>query len=526
MSLSRHAVLSVALLALAPPAAAATFTVTRFDDPAPNGCLPADCSLREAVIAANTTPGFDTVALDAGTYVLSRAGSPGDPAAHDLDVTDRAEIVGKGALQTTIRAAFASIATDTRVINVPGASLNLRGVTLRDGSVGSALTVAEGGCFRASTAVISFNDVVVRNCRATFGGGVAIRGGSPRFDATTIRLNNATSGAGLALLGATGSDGSGLLIEMNTATSRGGGVYLAPVSPVVSTTLRWATGSQVVGNQAAEGGGMYIASGHTLRVEPLADSTPGDDELLFIAGNVATLTGGGLHNAGTLIAARLAVRANAANGASSDGGGLHSAGTTTVTDSEFAFNTAVRDGGGAIIRSPGSGRFERVSFADNYVGRYGGGLSNQAYTLLINVSTFSNDAASGGGLDFPGAGRMYHVSMLGDTGNALRAPGGPLVVNSVISGGCAPGSFLSLGGTNAQGSGFASCGAMPSYSAAQLGLGYAYTGGRFDAVAITAAGSVLRNAAPPVAEAPNDIRGWARIGASDIGVHEFDAIAP
>ena len=42
---------------LAPTAHAASFTVTRTDDPAPDGCTPGDCSLREAIIDANAAPG-------------------------------------------------------------------------------------------------------------------------------------------------------------------------------------------------------------------------------------------------------------------------------------------------------------------------------------------------------------------------------------------------------------------------------------------------------------------------------------
>jgi len=34
-------------------ARATTFTVTRTDDPSPDDCLPGDCSLREATLAAN-----------------------------------------------------------------------------------------------------------------------------------------------------------------------------------------------------------------------------------------------------------------------------------------------------------------------------------------------------------------------------------------------------------------------------------------------------------------------------------------
>jgi len=52
---------------------ATTFTVTRTDDPVPNGCLPTDCSLREAVIAANAGSGGDAIALPAGDYRLTFA---------------------------------------------------------------------------------------------------------------------------------------------------------------------------------------------------------------------------------------------------------------------------------------------------------------------------------------------------------------------------------------------------------------------------------------------------------------------
>lgn len=43
-----------------------TYNVSRTDDPAADGCQPDDCSLREAVIAANESPGEDEV-LPAGT---------------------------------------------------------------------------------------------------------------------------------------------------------------------------------------------------------------------------------------------------------------------------------------------------------------------------------------------------------------------------------------------------------------------------------------------------------------------------
>src|SRR5918994_6909781 len=75
----------------------ADFTPTRFDDPAPDGCQPTDCSLREAIIAAEANPNASTIHVPAGTYNLTRAAAAGttdaatmggtvnDPGVGDLD---------------------------------------------------------------------------------------------------------------------------------------------------------------------------------------------------------------------------------------------------------------------------------------------------------------------------------------------------------------------------------------------------------------------------------------------------------
>ena len=55
-----------------PSLRAATFDVTRADDPVPDGCLAGDCSLREAFEAAQATPAADTVRLGAGQYFVTR----------------------------------------------------------------------------------------------------------------------------------------------------------------------------------------------------------------------------------------------------------------------------------------------------------------------------------------------------------------------------------------------------------------------------------------------------------------------
>ena len=64
--------LSALVVALAGPAEAGTpLVVTKTDDTA-DGTCGADCSLREAIIAANNTVAADTINVPAGTYNLTR----------------------------------------------------------------------------------------------------------------------------------------------------------------------------------------------------------------------------------------------------------------------------------------------------------------------------------------------------------------------------------------------------------------------------------------------------------------------
>ncbi|MEM6576564.1 MAG: hypothetical protein AAF736_19985, partial [Pseudomonadota bacterium] len=53
----------------------ATFSVTRTDDPLPDGCAVADCSLREAITDANTTVASDDINVPPGTYLIDLVGN-------------------------------------------------------------------------------------------------------------------------------------------------------------------------------------------------------------------------------------------------------------------------------------------------------------------------------------------------------------------------------------------------------------------------------------------------------------------
>ncbi len=64
----------------------ATFDVTKTADTRDGSCN-ADCSLREAIDAANASQGPDTINIPAGTYTVTRSGIDSDNANGDFDVT-------------------------------------------------------------------------------------------------------------------------------------------------------------------------------------------------------------------------------------------------------------------------------------------------------------------------------------------------------------------------------------------------------------------------------------------------------
>src|SRR5687768_5226672 len=124
---------------LAGPTRATTYTVTLYDDPPPDGCRPGDCSLREAVNAANASPAPNDILLPPGTYLLNPTTSQ---TAGQLVVTGSMFIrgvAGGDAANVTIDAGGTS-----RVFDIgSGAELRLEDLTVRNGKAG--VSAAPGG---------------------------------------------------------------------------------------------------------------------------------------------------------------------------------------------------------------------------------------------------------------------------------------------------------------------------------------------------------------------------------------------
>lgn len=238
------AVVIMALVALpTAQAGGSTFIVTRTDDPLPFACEVDDCSLREAVIAANETPGENVVQLGAETYVLSIAsvGNPdADAATGDIEIRDTltirgAEVSGAGGAPgplTTIDAGGVDRALE--VITDSGEfTAELTGLRIIGGvSTSTGGGVLVNGGFSTSSVHLTISDTVIEGNQAHSGGGIAITDG-PSLDSTLTGLR--------------------ITVRNNSATLMGGGAYLA-----AETTLEE---SEVRANEVdAHGGGIFATA--------------------------------------------------------------------------------------------------------------------------------------------------------------------------------------------------------------------------------------------------------------------------
>ena len=347
----------VGLLGGTPAVRAASYTVTRFDDPMPDGCSPTDCSLREAVIAANASPNADTIILPAGTYVLTLGGFDAAAAVGDLDITGPVTLIGQGPEQTIIDAS----AINDRVIEAhPGADVTISGMSIINGSVST-----------------------------TNGGGVACYQAALTLENAVVRLNSAGS-----------RDGGGLYARECTVTlsatqvvsnvaNNGGGIYGR------ESTLALAH-STVAHNDAARSGGGIYGRESTLA---LAHST--------VAHNDAARPGGGVYGLGT--AASLSYSTLFGNTARA-GGGLFIWGTgasVTVANSLVAENEADRGGGGLVVSDDALWlTIENSTFSGNRANGYGGGVSTRVPTTITHA-TITNNWAGTEGDDLSGVGGLF-----------------------------------------------------------------------------------------------------------------------
>lgn len=280
------------LLAIALPASpvrAQTITVNTTDDEAN---ADGDCSLREAILAANgdvavdacdAGAGADIIVVPAGDYTLTLAGAGEEEAlSGDLDLTSELTIDGAGMGLTNIDGAAAD-----RIFDIhSGARVVIRGVTIRNGA-------ADNGA-----GILAIGPLTLRNSRVTGNTASGVGGGLYAGNAITVtesRLdgNQAASGGGLFVsfleVIVMRSEISG-----NTVDGGGGGVYSSGALAIANSTLS--------GNTAGgSGGGLLVVENPSnyLYNVTISDNTAGAANQFGDGGGV--LAAGGLHAANSLI---------------------------------------------------------------------------------------------------------------------------------------------------------------------------------------------------------------------------------
>jgi CSLREA domain-containing protein len=258
LRLSVLALLVVAVTAFAASAVGAeTFEPTRKDDPVPNGCKPNNCSLREAVVAANSRSGKDTIKLRGGSpyrLEIPAGGMTGEALHGDLDVQGTTTVTGAGVSRTLVDAEEKGRAFDL------GGRVTLRRMTITDGSASSGGGVSVG--FRPAR----LDRLLITQNKAGDGGGVRTQSLDLVITRTTIAGNFADGGSGGGLASTAGeqSPRTRLLrsaVIGNGSSSIGGGIWLGGVPDTSGTApVLDAVNSTIANNGSALNGGGISAT--------------------------------------------------------------------------------------------------------------------------------------------------------------------------------------------------------------------------------------------------------------------------
>jgi CSLREA domain-containing protein len=336
-------ILTAAILLAASPSASAAADVnanativvnTATDDNAVNGL----CSLREAIIAANTNAAFQGCSAGSGTDTITFAANYTITLGSQLPaVTSPIVINGNGAGNTIIQANGTADTATYRVFQVSNTgNLTLNGLTVRhgrctdscEGNINSGGGILNGGTLTVTNSTLSGNF-------AEFGGGISNSG--------TLTVTNST-------------------LSGNSATNgHGGGILNGSTLTVTNSTLS--------DNSATLSGGGFFNYG-TLT---LTNSTLYHNSAEF---------GGGIHNSNTLTVTNSTLSTNTS---SAIGGGILNLGKTTVTNSTFYLNIAETDGGGFYNDGDGSLTVTNSTFANNGAVGNGGGIYSTGSMSLINT---------------------------------------------------------------------------------------------------------------------------------------------
>lgn len=402
-------------------AAAAAFTVTTTADIAGATCS-AVCSLREAVGAANSAGGSNTIgfAVD-GTFTLLPANG-----VISVSGAQTLTINGNGTANTTIDGGNATPGLFT--VHA-GTTATFNQMTLQHGA-----SVAAGGAINADGTVTVSNSLIQNNTS----GGAAFGGQGGGIDATgSLTVINST------ITGNTAAGG----LPPNTDGVGGG---------IIATGSLTITGSHIDANRAtassggcgAIGGGIEASGSTSIDLTTLSNNATTSNATGVCTAIGAAGAGLDLWGHGQLSMTRDTVAGNTDTVPSSTRGSgvgidLRSDGTvtvsaTTISGNQFVGGPNSADGAGVYIDC-GCGvpiaAFANDTIADNSGAREGGAFSVGNGVELINDTLSGNAATLGSGIGAGGAGAVITVvnTILDDAPATECFLGGPSIFTPTLT---------------------------------------------------------------------------------------------
>ena len=429
----RTAALAAAIL-FGPAASAATITVTTLDD---ERAVDGDCSLREAVEAANTNTAVDLCAAgedgddgDVITFLPTLAGGTITLTQQGMDISEDLEIDG-----STVASNLAIDGADQyRIFRVTGGTLSLNNITVQNGRAASG-----AGVYVNENVGFAAGQVLFLGHTAT--GGDATNGGAAVYnDGGTTSLMNClfedndatgTSGSGGAVLNNGGDlTVTGSLFRDNSAMRAGGAIEVTGEATTDIEDTDFETNS--AGPNPGNGGAIHVSG-------PSSSSITGGT----VSGNFATAEGGGFwNNVGTMTVTSTMFINNEGAGPDADNGGgalYNNGGTMLVNDATLTDNSAVgaSGSGGGILSNGGTLTVTGGTFTNNRANRAGGGVESAgASTTLDGVTMTDNSipaataAPGNGGAVHAGGGTLTVLTGI-YTGNEATE-GGAIWANGVL----------------------------------------------------------------------------------------------
>ncbi len=260
--LSSILVLLVVLICSAVTVKSARAAVIYVNTTVDENTVNSSCSLREAIIAANSdapyrgcTGGFgaDVIMLPSGTYTLSSA----------LPViTSNIEVRAEDSTKPIVQAHVSTGAT-YRVFEVnPAGYFYINGLVVRNGSCpGTCAINSGGGVYNAG--ILYVNDSMISGNYASVSGGGIYNEGTMTISNSMISGNNVINDGGGVYNAGTASINY-TTISNNSTTYKGTGPYYDDGGGIYNTGSLQMGNTTISSNQAYFGGGIFTSTGSTL----------------------------------------------------------------------------------------------------------------------------------------------------------------------------------------------------------------------------------------------------------------------